>query len=119
MWKLNFSETSPSIGLSLRVNCGISGELGEHLFGLLEVFPGALGADVDTACGVAGPAIVHRVEVVVGVHVRNLLITVVALAVQPVLRLKSRRQDARAEVVEDSETHEEGNGETLKMNTIN
>ena len=55
----------------------------------------------------------HRIEVIIGVHVCDLLISVVALAIKPVLRLQSVWEDARAEVVEYRESYEEGDGETL------
>ena len=113
MFACVFSEASPSVGGSLGVHFSVPGELGEHLFGLPEVFPGAFGAHVDAAVGVARPAVLARIEEVVRVHVRHLLVTVVALAVQPVLRLQGRGDLARAEVVEDRETQEEGERETL------
>ena len=91
----------------------VSSKLSEHLFGLLEVLPRSLGADIDAALGVAGPAIVHRIEVIVGVHVRNLLNTVVALAIEPVLWLNGRGKNTGAEIIEDCEANKEWNGETL------
>ena len=72
------------------VHGSIPSELGENLFGLPEVLPGSLGADIDAAVGVTRPAVLARVEEVVRVHIRHLLIPVVALAVEPVLRLQRR-----------------------------
>ena len=55
----------------------------------------------------------HRIEVIIGVHVCDLLISVVALAIKPVLRLQSVGEDTRAKIVEYRESYEEGDGETL------
>ena len=66
----------------------VAGKLGQYSLGGLEVLPGALGTDVDAAVGVAGPAVVPRIEVVVRIHIRCLLVSIVATAVQPVLRLQ-------------------------------
>ena len=110
---LNYSEASPSIGLCLGVDSCISLELDKNLFGLPEILPGSLGADVDTTVGISGPAVLARIEEVIGVSIGHLLIPVETLAVKPVLRLQCRWEHARTEVVEDGETQEEGNCETL------
>ena len=110
---LNYSEASPSIGLCFGVDSCISLELDKNLFGLPEILPGSLGADIDTTVGISGPAVLARIEEVVGVSIGHQLIPVETLAVKPVLRLQCRWEHARAEVVEDGETQEEGNCETL------
>ncbi len=70
------------------MNCSISSELSKNLFGLLEILPGAFGTDIDSAIGIAGPAILACIEEIVGVHVCYLLVTILSLAVEPVLGLQ-------------------------------
>ena len=83
------SEASPSVDLLLLVLSSVSAELNEDLLGVLEVLPGSLGAHIDAAVGVAGPAVLARVEEVVGVAIVRVLQAIPALAVQEVLRLQS------------------------------
>ena len=83
-----YSEPSPAIGLCVHVLVGVAGKLGKHRLWRLEVLPGPLGTDIDSAVGVAGPAVVPRIEVVVRIHIRCHLMSIVATTVQPVLRLQ-------------------------------
>ena len=98
------------------MNGSISCELSKNLFGLLEILPGAFGTDIDSAIGIARPAILACIEEIVGVHVCYLLVTILSLAVEPVLRLHSRGELTCADVVKDREADEEWNGKTLKVN---
>lgn len=105
------SETSPSVDLSSRVLGCVSADLDKDLFGVLEILPGALGSDIDTAVGVAGPAVLAGIEEVVGVRVVRVLQTVPALAVEEVLGLEGGGDVTCAEVVVQREGDEEGDGE--------
>jgi len=60
----------------------------EVLLGVLEVQPRSLGANIDAARRVAGPAVELLVPKVVGVSVGVVLDAVVALAVEPVSTLE-------------------------------
>ena len=66
----------------------VTAELNQDLLGCLEVLPGALRSDINSAVGVTGPAILAGIEEIIGVHVGCLLVAVVALSVEPVLRLQ-------------------------------
>ena len=88
-------------------------ELEEYLLGFLEVLPWALRSDIDPAVGVAGPAVLARIEKVIWVHVSDLLASVLSLAVEPVLGLQDRGELPSAEVVIKSKTEEEGDCEAL------
>ncbi len=72
----------------MNVLSGVALELNKNLFGGFKVFPWALGSDIHPAVGITSPAILARVEEIVGVSVCRLLMSVVALAVEPVLRLQ-------------------------------
>ena len=74
-------------------------QLGKILGGVLEVQPGALGADLETAIGVRGPAVVALVPEVVWVSIVCGLRIVVSMAVEPDLSLERLREAPRLEVV--------------------
>ena len=95
-----------------------SAELENDLFRMLEILPGSLRANVDTAERVAGPAVLVRIEEVVRVHVSSLLQTVVAFTIEPVLGLETRGNLTASEVVEESETKEPGECKALKVKII-
>ena len=65
----------------MNVLSSITSEFNENLLGGLKVLPGALGSDIDSAVGIAGPAVLASIEEIVGVHVGSLLMSVVALAI--------------------------------------
>ena len=110
-----FSESSPAIGLHMNVVGCIAFELNENLLWCLEVFPGAFGSDINSAVGVTGPAVLSWVEEVVRVHIGNMLVSVVAAAVKPVLGLQGWGYLTWSQVVPQSEAYEEGEGDTLKI----
>ena len=77
----------------------------EVLLGVLEVFPGALGADLEATLGIRSPAVESPIEEVVWVRIVDGLNAVVSRAVQPALALESLGPPARLPVVrEDVET---------------
>ncbi len=86
----------------------VSLELEEVLFGVLEVFPWTLGSNVDSAQRIAGPAVLAGVEEIVGVRIADLLRTVEALAIEPVLRLQSHRKGPVSQIRVQLEGEEEG-----------
>ena len=72
----------------MNVLSSVASELYKNLLGCLEVFPWALGSNIYTAVGIAGPAVLSGIEEIVRVHVGSLLMPIVALTVEPVLRLQ-------------------------------
>ena len=88
-------------------------ELSKHLLWVLEVFPRALGADIDAAERVGCPAVQASVEEVVWVGIVDLLGSIVALAIEPVLRLETAAQLPASQVVVHLESGEEGNRDEL------
>ena len=93
-------------------------ELDQNLLGVFEVLPGSLGANIDTAGGIASPAVLARVEEVVRIHIGSLLTAVETLAVEPVLRLQSRCNVTSSEIVVQSDCEEEGESEALRNKSI-
>ena len=66
---------------------------------VVQVQPWALRSDVETTVGVSCPAVETLVPLVVGVLIGSVLNTVVALSVEPVLRLKHLRQATSSQIV--------------------
>ena len=68
--------------------CGVSLKLGKVLSWVDKVLPGALGAKLEAALGISGPAVVPLVPEVVWVGVGHSLHSIVALAVEPAASLE-------------------------------
>ena len=77
---------------------GVSVEFGK-LCRFLEILPGALGTNFQSAVRVRSPAVVPFVEEVVGVAVVGGLDAVVARAVEPSLALETLRESATELIV--------------------
>ena len=77
------------------VPSSISLKFDQVFSGILEIFPGALGADFQTAVRVRCPAIMTLVEKVVWIRIEGLLGSIVACSVEPSFTLEALGITAR------------------------